>query len=98
MAGRPIGRRHQDDVRSKIQASQLVNRLTDHVNSKVELTASQVTAALGLLRKCVPDLSATELTAEVTHSYVAEIPAPSLNVEAWQQSVSGDRSQAPKPH
>lgn len=57
---------HPDAVREKIQASQLVNRLTAHVNGTVELTATQVTAALGLLRKCVPDLAAVQHSGEVT--------------------------------
>jgi len=43
--------------RSKIQTSMIINRLQDHINSKVELTPSQVTAALGLLKKTAPDLS-----------------------------------------
>ena len=56
--------KHQDEVREKIRASQLVNRLEDHVLGEVEMTSTQVSAALGLLKKCVPDLSATELTGE----------------------------------
>jgi len=56
--------KHQDEVREKIRASQLVNRLEDHVLGQVEMTSTQVSAALGLLKKCVPDLSATELTGE----------------------------------
>jgi hypothetical protein len=33
-----------------------------HALGKVEMTATQVSAALGLLRKVSPDLAATELT------------------------------------
>jgi hypothetical protein len=54
--------RHQDDIRAKIRASQLVNRLEDHVFGDTELTATQVSAALGLLKKCVSDLASTEVT------------------------------------
>ncbi len=54
---------HPDDVRKKIQASQLINRLTAHVNSaKPLMDSSQVTAAVKLLGKVLPDLSATTLT------------------------------------
>lgn len=62
MAGRPIGKRHQEDVRRKIQSSQLINRLTSHALGKADpkMDSSQVTAALGLLKKAVPDLSAIE--------------------------------------
>ena len=48
---------HQDDVRKKIQASQLINRLTDHAFAKVEMSPTQVKAAEILLRKSIPDLS-----------------------------------------
>jgi len=48
-------------VREKIRASQLVNRLEDHVLGEVEMSATQVSAALGLLKKCVPDLQAMQL-------------------------------------
>lgn len=53
---------HQDDVRKKIQASQLINRLTDHALGLVELSATQVRSIEILLRKSVPDLSQVELT------------------------------------
>lgn len=62
MAARTIRVRHQDDIRNKIRASQLVNRLENHVFGDIDLSSTQVTAALGLLKKCVPDLAATELT------------------------------------
>lgn len=67
MAGRPINKLHQDDVRKKIQASQLVNRLTDHALGGVELSATQIKAIEILLRKSVPDLSAITLGGELTH-------------------------------
>jgi hypothetical protein len=57
-----LNKRHQQFVRDKIQASQLVNRLTNHALGKEEMTATQVRAAEVLLKKSVPDLSATELS------------------------------------
>lgn len=52
---------HPDDVKKKIQASQLINRLTDHALSDAPIMdASQVTAAVRLLNKVVPDLKAIE--------------------------------------
>jgi hypothetical protein len=53
---------HQDDVRAKIQASQLVNRLTDHAFGKVELLPSQIKAIEILLKKSLSDLSSVELS------------------------------------
>lgn len=63
MAAR-LNARHQDAVRLKIKASQLVNRLTSHTLGKLKrpMDSSQVAAGLGLLRKCLPDLAQTELT------------------------------------
>lgn len=56
---------HPDDVKKKIQASQLINRLQDHVFSDEPLMdASQVQAAIKLLGKVVPDLKAVEHTGE----------------------------------
>jgi hypothetical protein len=56
MAAR-LRKTHQDDVRTKIQASQLINRLTNHVAGKIEMSATQVRAAEILLKKTLPDLS-----------------------------------------
>lgn len=55
---------HQEMVRTKIQASQLVNVLESHVLGRKKLKSTQIRAALGLLAKCVPDLQRTELTGE----------------------------------
>lgn len=60
--------RHQPTV-DKARATQLVKRLTsfalnenDEADQKVEMTSVQVTAALGVIKKAIPDLSATELS------------------------------------
>ena len=62
--GRPMGVRHQEDVRKKIQASQLINRLTNHVTGDVDMSPTQVRAAEILLKKCMPDLSQISGTGE----------------------------------
>lgn len=61
--GRPIGRRHQDDVRAKIQASQLINVLQNHALGEdgKDLPPSRLKAIEILLRKSIPDLSAMTL-------------------------------------
>ena len=63
-AGRPMGKLHQDDVRAKIQTSQLINRLTDHALGNVELSPTQVRAIEILIKKTLPDLSTVELTGD----------------------------------
>lgn len=76
MAAR-LNARHSDMVRDKIKASQLINRLQDHVFGKIELSATQVTAANTLLRKCVPDLQATEHSGEQNHKLEISWAIPS---------------------
>lgn len=61
MAAR-LRRNHQEDVREKIQASQIINRLEGHLNGEVELSPTQVRAAEILLKKTLPDLSNTEVS------------------------------------
>lgn len=46
-----------ETTRQKVQASQLINRLQDHVLGTVELSATQVRAAEILLKKTLPDLT-----------------------------------------
>ena len=52
---------HQDDVRAKIQTTQLIKRLEDHVLKGTKMEKTQVSAAMGLIRKTLPDLSTMEL-------------------------------------
>jgi hypothetical protein len=55
---------HQDDVRAKIQTSQLVNRLTDHALGTVELSPTQVRAIEILIKKTLPDMSAVQVSGD----------------------------------
>jgi hypothetical protein len=56
--------KHQDYVRTKIQTSQLINRLEKYALSddEAEITPGRLKAIEILLRKSLPDLSATQLT------------------------------------
>lgn len=54
---------HPDEVKQRIQASQLINRLHDHaLSAEPIMTDGQVRAAFGLLGKVVPDLKAIEVS------------------------------------
>ena len=55
---------HQDDVRAKIQASQLINRLEKQALGELELTRNQIDAIKILLGKVLPDLKAVEVTGD----------------------------------
>lgn len=52
MAAR-LRKTHQDDVRKKIQVSQIFNRLKSHFDGKIELTQTQIQSAKILLDKSV---------------------------------------------
>jgi len=75
MAAR-IRAKHQDEIREKIRASQIINRLQDHVDGTVELSSTQVRSAEILLKKAVPDISTVAVDVEgdlnITHS-LAEV-------------------------
>jgi hypothetical protein len=53
---------YAEAVRSRIQGSVIADQLLKHVLGETEMSATQVSAALGLLRKVSPDLAATQLT------------------------------------
>jgi hypothetical protein len=54
--------KHDELTRKKIQVTQIINRLTDCLTGKVEMTPSQIRAAEILLKKALPDLAATQIT------------------------------------
>ena len=59
--------RHQDEIRAKIQASQLINVLQNHALGKdesSELSSSRLKAIEILLRKSVSDLSAVTVSGD----------------------------------
>jgi hypothetical protein len=61
-----LRKRHQDEVRTKIQTSQLVNVLQNHALglSENEISATRMKAIELLLKKSLPDLSSTEITGD----------------------------------
>ncbi|MBA1364055.1 hypothetical protein [Burkholderia gladioli] len=62
MAAR-LRKTHQEDVRAKIQASQLINRLQDHALGKLkDLSPTQMRAIEILLKKILPDLGQIQLS------------------------------------
>lgn len=77
MAARKLRPRHQDEIREKIKTSQLLTRLTNHGLGKLktEMSPSQVTAALGVLKKCLPDLTSTEHSGSVTLTHEEQLAA-----------------------
>jgi sRNA-binding protein len=60
--GRPAGFVMSPEHRTKIQKSQILKALIEHLEGKREMSATQVTAGIALLRKVLPDLSAVEMS------------------------------------
>jgi hypothetical protein len=64
MAAR-LNKLHQEDIRQKIQGSQLIKVLQDHALGVVEeLSMSRMKAIEILLRKSVPDLTAVTISGD----------------------------------
>lgn len=81
MAARKLRKFHTDEIRAKIQTSQLINRLTDHALGKLELSPTQVRSIEVLIKKTLPDLQSVELSGagedgEHLHKIVREIVNP----------------------
>lgn len=81
MAARTVKIRHDEETRARIQTSQLINRLEDHILNDLDLKPTQVSAALGLLKKTLPDLANVELS--------GSDDKPFQMVITWQNQNSG---------
>jgi hypothetical protein len=68
--GRPPGFIMSDEHRTKISNSKILNRLVAFAegDESVQMDATRASVAMGLLNKVMPNLQATDLTAQVdTH-------------------------------
>lgn len=62
-----------EKVRAKIKTSMLLNRLQSFVKGEVELAPAQVTAALGLLKKTMPDLANMQISGDVDSPLIVKV-------------------------
>ncbi len=76
---------HDAKTRDKIRTSQLINRLEKFVLSEKEqgaevvLSPAQVTAALGLMKKTLPDLAQVDSSVDLTAKVVGQVVFKGLN-------------------
>ena len=78
MAGRPINKLHQEDVRKKIQVSQLLNVLQNHaLGDSEELSPTRMKAIEILLRKSMPDMASVTISGDADQ--------PLQHVVTWQK-------------
>jgi hypothetical protein len=88
-AGRPKGitthfnRETINKFRDRIQVESILQRLEGLVTGTVEMPPHAVTAALGLLRKVMPDTAQVEHSGEIISSKVIRSPAVSDTAKAW---------------
>lgn len=64
--GRPAGFRMDDSHRVKIQNSNILNALVEHVEGRREMSSTQVSAGIALLKKVMPDLASVDVNANVS--------------------------------
>ena len=84
--GRPINKLHQEDVRKKIQVSQLLNVLQNHALGETEeLSPTRMKAIEILLRKSIPDLSSVELSGD-SDNPVNLVQAITINLKKANES------------
>ena len=62
------------EVRGRIQTLRLVNRLEKHVLDGEEMAKSQVSAAIALLKKTIPDLQAVQISGDAENPLVVSRP------------------------
>lgn len=64
--GRTAGFRMSDEHRVKIQNSNILNALIEHVDGKRDMSATQVSAGIALLKKVLPDISSVEVKGDAS--------------------------------
>ena len=83
MAAR-IRKYHQEEIKAKIQASQLVNFLQNHALSESEAKPSQVDAAKFLLNKLISNApTEVEQKTELSGTVEVALKRPKLTREQW---------------
>lgn len=92
MAARVTKIRHDENTRAKIKVGNIIARLNKLIDGEIEMPPHAVTAALGLLKKALPDLTSVEHSGEVKRTYVARMPQKQTTVEQWQKNY---QTQAP---
>lgn len=73
MAGRAAGFRMSDEHRVKIQNSNILNALIEHAVGEREMSSTQVTAAVALMKKVLPDLQATQISGDAESPLVIHV-------------------------
>lgn len=87
--GPKVGQIWSEQHRNRIRAAMLTNRLQNFVMGRIEMSPAQVTSALGLLKKVVPDLQAIEHSGTIVEE-IHTVSAEPLTEAEWQEAYGGD--------
>lgn len=85
-----------EKVRERLRGSMLINRVEDHALGKVEMTASQLKAALGLIDKILPSLSSVQMDAKVD-STARVINAEPMSETDWDREYGNSLASSEGP-
>jgi hypothetical protein len=93
--GRKPGSIHSELVRERIRTTALVNFLTKYAlgQYKRAVDPARVTAALGVLKKTLPDLQAIEHSGTIIEE-VHTVSSEPLSEEQWAETYGGARPTA----
>lgn len=75
---------YAESIRARIRAGGIAKRLENHILGKIEMSQTQVTAAVALLKLVIPQQTSVEHKGEVNH-YVAQLPEVEKTQEEWKQ-------------
>jgi len=85
-----LGKNRQEEIREKIKATLIVNKLQNHMDGTLELTATQISAAKILLDKALSNApliteNKTEHSGTVNHIVAKR---PKLTREEWLKTLA----------
>jgi hypothetical protein len=84
-----------DEHRRKLQNSGILSALVEHVKGEREMSATQVTAGVALLKKFMPDLQAVQHSGEIAVENLAGLTDDQLATIAAAGQGRANPSQPP---
>lgn len=86
-----------DEHRGKIANSNILNALIEHVDGKRDMSATQVSAGIALLKKVMPDLQAVQHSGQVEHVNASEMSDDEIVRILRARTRNGTAAPAPDP-